>query len=57
MSSDTAAASQWDLIDPEIMASIDTTESTTRLVIADISTDDAWLSTRIADAVPLSDWR
>lgn len=42
--------------DGDVMAAIDRTSAGERFVIADITTDDAWLSTPYADAAPLSEW-
>lgn len=41
----------------DVMASLDDDGPESRLVIADISTDDAWMSVTEADATPLSAWR
>ncbi|MDH5018811.1 DUF7556 family protein [Halobacterium rubrum] len=41
----------------DVMASLDDDGPESRLVIADISTDDAWVSVTEADATPLSAWR
>lgn len=41
----------------EVMASVDTDSDGHRLVIADLTSDDAWLSVRLADAPALDDWR
>ena len=43
--------------DAEVMASVDDDGSTERLVIADISREDAWLSMRVTDAISLPDWQ
>lgn len=41
----------------EVMAAIDSDGHGPRLVIADISVDEAWLSVRAATAACLADWR
>jgi hypothetical protein len=41
----------------DVMASLDDDGPESRLVIADISTDDAWVSVTEAAATPLSAWR
>lgn len=43
--------------DPEVMAAIDEDGSEARLVIADTTTDDAWLAASLETAVALSDRR
>ena len=40
----------------EVMASVDESASETRLIIADISRDDAFLSVALEDAFTLCDW-
>lgn len=40
----------------EVMASIDG-ETEPRFVIADVSSDEAWLSVNLATASPLLEWR
>lgn len=42
---------------PEVMASVDEGEYEDRLVIADVSCDDAWLSMTEGVAPELDDWR
>ncbi|MFB6095993.1 MAG: hypothetical protein ABEJ74_01225 [Haloferacaceae archaeon] len=42
--------------DDDVMAAIDRTSAGERYVIADVTCDDAWLSTRYADATSLSEW-
>lgn len=41
----------------EVMASIDDAPDGERVVIADVTTDDAWLAMPLHDAPSLSDWR
>ncbi|MDL0127142.1 DUF7556 family protein [Halobacterium salinarum] len=41
----------------DVMASLDDDGPRARLVIADISTDDAWMSITEAHATPLPAWR
>lgn len=48
-------ASVWS--DAEVMAAIDDAGAETRLVIADVSRDEAWLAVETADARSLPDWR
>lgn len=43
--------------DSEVMASIDDAHDELRVIIADVTTDDAWLAMPICDAASLSDWR
>lgn len=43
--------------DATVVGSIDSTDSSTDYVIADISADGAWLSMRAEDAPTLSAWR
>ena len=40
-----------------VMASIDHDGHEERLIIADVSTDQAWLSMPASDALPLARWR
>ena len=42
---------------PDVMAAVDRSDDGARLVIADVSVDDAWLSAPTTDAAPLVDWR
>lgn len=41
----------------DVMASIDDGGPEERLVIADVSRDEAWVTVPSADAAPLSAWR
>lgn len=41
----------------DVMASIDDEGAEERLVIADVSRDDAWLAVPSADAAALGEWR
>jgi hypothetical protein len=41
----------------DVMASFDGDGSDSKLVIADISRDEAWVSMTAAEATPLSAWR
>ncbi|MFC7205035.1 hypothetical protein ACFQJC_16070 [Haloferax namakaokahaiae] len=41
----------------EVMSSVDRTQSGQRLIIADISRDDAWVAVDVADALALDDWQ
>ncbi|MEF8779948.1 MAG: hypothetical protein V5A46_04660 [Haloferacaceae archaeon] len=43
--------------DSEVMASVDESPPRTAFVIADISTEEAWISVRQEDAVVLENWR
>jgi len=43
--------------DAEVMASVDPSPDGDELVLADISREDAWLSTSVTAATPLDDWR
>lgn len=42
---------------PEVMASIDADGDGARLVIADVTADETWLSVRETAAASLSEWR
>jgi hypothetical protein len=55
MAADTSAS--VDAPDVEVMASVDPAPSGPRLVIADVTRDDAWLSVGQGDAPTLPDWR
>jgi hypothetical protein len=41
----------------EVMAALDDSEGITRYVIADVATDDAWLSIVASEAPVLANWR
>lgn len=43
--------------DHEVMAAIDDEAPERRLIIADLTADDSWLSIPAADALALVDWR
>jgi hypothetical protein len=43
--------------EPTVMAAVDRTGETTRLVIADVSGDDRWLSIPHSEAPMLRAWR
>jgi hypothetical protein len=43
--------------DGEVMGAIDDESDGDRYVVADISRDDAWVSTLLLDAVVLEEWR
>jgi len=43
--------------DDTVMAAIDDGGATARLVIADVSRDDAWLSVQESEAPALGEWR
>ncbi|MFH5800150.1 hypothetical protein [Haladaptatus sp. DYF46] len=57
MTPDTAAMSVSLANDSEVMASVDDDGQTERLVIADVSRDDAWICMRVTDTAALSNWR
>ena len=57
MTPDTAAVSVSVADDAEVMASVDDDGHTERLVIADISSEDAWISMQTADVASLPDWQ
>lgn len=42
---------------PEVMASVDSGPDGCRLVIADLASDEAWLSVDVETAPSLPDWR
>ena len=56
MTSDTATASDAAAHPVEVMASIESTTTGERLVIADVTRDDAWISMRRSDRTSLPDW-
>ena len=41
----------------DVMASVDDDGATERLVIADVSRDDAWVMLPLSEAATLADWR
>ncbi len=41
----------------EVMASIDDAHDEERVVIADVTTDDAWIAMPLRNAASLPDWR
>jgi hypothetical protein len=43
--------------DAEVMASVDPSPDGDELVLADLSREEAWLSTSVTAARPLDDWR
>lgn len=53
----TASARSDRGVESEIMASVDETARATRLVIADIAVEDAWLSVRAEVGADLEAWR
>lgn len=55
MSTNSAASSDAVCQGAEVMASVE--EESERLLIADICTEDAWLSTPLGDAAALPRWR
>lgn len=57
MSTESSAGLGVGPFDPDVMASIDASGCDETLVIADISTDDAWLSIPTGAAAPLTEWR
>lgn len=56
MTPDTAAASDH-LEDGDVMVSVDGDGPTARVVIADISRDEAWISFPLGEAAALGDWQ
>ena len=54
---DPARASESETDRHEVMASIDSDGRAPRFIIADITADGAWLSTPVAVAARLADWR
>jgi hypothetical protein len=42
---------------PEVMASVDSGPDGCELVIADLTSDEAWISVAFGDAPSLSEWR
>ncbi|WP_423743654.1 hypothetical protein V5735_11525 (plasmid) [Haladaptatus sp. SPP-AMP-3] len=57
MTPDTAAVSVSLANDSEVMASVDDDGEAERLVIADVSRDDAWICMRVSDTAALPNWR
>ncbi|QLG48961.1 DUF7556 family protein [Natrinema halophilum] len=57
MSLNRSAASELVTDSSEVMASIDEAGRYPRFIIADITTDDAWLSTPATAAAHLDEWR
>ena len=57
MTPDTTAVSAPVAEDAEVMSSVDDDGRVERLVIADISRENAWLTVPVADAAALPDWR
>lgn len=57
MTPDTTVVSEPVTDHAEVMASVDTNGRTRRLIIADVSCDDAWIAAPIGDAVTISEWR
>jgi len=57
MTPDTTAVSAPVAEDAEVMSSVDDDGRVERLVIADISRDNEWLSMPVADAASLPEWR
>jgi hypothetical protein len=43
--------------EPDVMAALDGADGAERLVIADVSRDEAWLSTPAGCAADLPEWR
>lgn len=41
----------------EVMVSIDDAHGAQRVIIADVTTDEAWLSVPLSEAASLSDWQ
>lgn len=56
MTPDTTVASESVADRTEVMASVDTTGSSRRLVIADVSRDEAWISMAVSETVQVPDW-
>ncbi|MFC4552157.1 MULTISPECIES: DUF7556 family protein [Halorussus] len=54
---DTATALDAVLADGNVMASVDDDGRTERLIIADTTADDAWLSVPTAGSTSLAEWR
>ncbi|MGM0604131.1 MAG: DUF7556 family protein [Halobacteriota archaeon] len=45
-----------DEMESEVMASVDAADSRPKLIIADVSRDEAWVSVQTADAPVLTEW-
>lgn len=56
MTPDTTVASESVADRSEVMASVDTNGSSRRLVLADVSRDDAWISMTVSETVRIPDW-
>lgn len=46
-----------DVSDAEVMASVDSTASSAEFIIADITSDNAWVSVGADEAPALHEWR
>lgn len=57
MTPDITVASESVTDHTEVMASVDTKGSSRRLIIADISRDDAWISMPMSESVPIPAWQ
>ena len=57
MTPDTTAVSAPVANDAEVMASVDDDGDEARLVIADITCDNAWISMPVANAASVPNWR
>ena len=49
-------ATRYDPTAGRVMASIDAERGVERLIIADVSRDDAWIAMPVGDAPHLTDW-
>lgn len=56
MASDTTVPSESVADSAEVMASVDSEGPARRLVIADVSTDDAWISMPVSESVRIPAW-
>lgn len=57
MTPDTTVASESVTDHTEVMASVDTKGSNRRLIIADLSQEDAWISMPMSESVPVTVWQ
>lgn len=48
---------QTDRVDGTVMAAIDRSGETERLIVADVAVDDAWIAILASEAPTLAEWR
>ncbi|GGN89759.1 MULTISPECIES: DUF7556 family protein [Haloarcula] len=57
MSAETESVESRPVDTPQVVAAVDETDGQRRLVVADVTTDEAWLSVPTSAAASLSEWR